>query len=154
MKKNIKITGPSKAVSNLAAEHPDLPREIIEDIVNLLFTKANAHRAFSNYILTLNKKRKVLISALDKSPYFNKLGSVHVHTRFNISLTEKEMAELSSFCKSHKLNINDFVETKTKFIPTPAFRNILLSHSDDLFIPFYDKIKCEPSKVLHVRLSL
>lgn len=145
-----KIAASKKA----ALEHPELPREIIEDIVNLLFIKANAHKAFSNYFLALNKKRKELIAVLDKTPYFNKLGSVHVHTRFNIALTEKEMAEFTAFCNKHKLQISDFIEVKTKFVPTPAFRNILLSQSDDLFIPFYEKIKCEPNKVLHVKLSL
>jgi len=139
-----------KAVKN----HPELPKTVVDDIVTLLYNKSNVHKAISNYIVTLNQKRKDLISALESSPFFNKLGSVSVHTRFNIEFNESDMNDLKAFCKKHKLNIDDFIEVKIKYQPTPAFRNILLSQSDDLFIPFYEKIKCEPNKVLHVKLSL
>ena len=147
-------TNKTNASKKAATVHPELPAEVIDDIVTLLYNKSNAHKAISNYIQALNKKRKELIEMLDKSPYLNKLGSVTVHTRYNISLTDKEMEELKAFCKKNDLDVTDLIEVKVKYLPTPVFRNILLSQSDDLFMPLYEKIKCEASKVLHVRLSL
>ena len=157
MKISLNPSDPSfakKATKKAVQKHPDLNAQIVEDIINLLYNKANVNKAISNYINTLNQKRQDLISVLDNSPFFNNLGSVSVHTRFNIDLSPENYDELVKFCKKHNLNITDLIEIKTKYQPTPAFRNILLSQSDDLFIPFYDRIKCEPSKVLNVRLSL
>jgi len=144
----------TKASQKAKQKHPELPETVVDDIVTLLYNKSNVNKAISNYIQTLNQKRKDLISALESTPFFNNLGSVSVHTRFNIEFNESDMNDLKEFCKKHDLSIDDFIEVKTKYQPTPAFRNILLSQSDDLFIPFYEKIKCEPSKVLHVKLSL
>ena len=143
-----------KAVKKSAPKHPALSENVVDDIITLLYNKANVNKALSNYINTLNQKRSELIAALDEAPFMNNIGSVTVHNRFSIELSEADYDELTKFCNKHKINIEELIEVKTKYQPTPAFRNILLSKSDDLFIPFYDKIKCEPSKVLNVRLSL
>ena len=143
-----------KAVKKSAPKHPALSENVVDDIITLLYNKANVNKALSNYINTLNQKRSELIAALDEAPFMNNIGSVTVHNRVSIELSESDYAELTKFCNTHKINISELIEVKTKYQPTPAFRNILLSKSDDLFIPFYDKIKCAAMKVLNVRLSL
>ncbi|HPO57152.1 MAG TPA: hypothetical protein PKY46_14235 [Ignavibacteriaceae bacterium] len=142
------------ASKRAAESHPGIPPEVVEGITDILANKSVAHKAVSNYIQSVNKLKKELIDLLEKTPYNNSIGSITVHNRYNFVLTEKDVEDLKAFCTLKKLDIADLVEVKVKYNPTPAFRNILLTHSNNLFEPFYDRIRCDTNKVLHVKLSI
>ena len=46
-----------KAVKKSAPKHPALSENVVDDIITLLYNKANVNKALSNYINTLNQKR-------------------------------------------------------------------------------------------------